>query len=110
MDIRYRNYNNMNTQATCPDYLRLDRIEDKIDRISDLIIAIARTEEKVNNLAENNRQHDDSIDEIEDRIVVLEKLVGLNTRTVNSVHKLVWVITTAIITGFLAYIVAWPPV
>jgi hypothetical protein len=89
------------------DHRRLDRIEEKIDKVADLLIAFARTEEKVIGLEEDKRIVLRSIDEIEDRIVALEKCVGLNTRTVDSVHKLVWVIMTSVITGFLAYIVSW---
>jgi len=48
-------------------------------------------------------------DEIEDRIVAVEKCVGLNTRTVDSMHKVVWLILSAIITAFVAYILTWTP-
>jgi len=98
----------MDNTSACPDYRRLDRIEEKIDKVADLLISFARTEEKVIGLEEDKREVMKSIDEIEDRIVALEKCVGLNTRTVDSVHKLVWVIMTAVITGFLTYLLAWP--
>ena len=99
----------MTNSGTCPDYRRLDRIEEKIDKVADLLITFARTEEKVIGLEEDKRDVMKSIDEIEDRIVALEKCVGLNTRTVDSVHKLIWVAMTAIITAVLTYILAWSP-
>jgi hypothetical protein len=99
----------MDNNGVCPDHRRLDRIEEKIDKVADLLIAFARTEEKVMGLEEDKRDVMKSIDEIEDRIVALEKCVGLNTRTVDSVHKLVWVIMSAVITGVLAYIIAMAP-
>ena len=95
--------------GVCPDHRRLDRIEEKIDKVADLLIAFARTEEKVMGLEEDKRDVMKSIDEIEHRIVALEKCVGLNTRTVDSVHKLVWVISTAVLTAFVAYMLSWSP-
>jgi hypothetical protein len=96
-----------NSYHQTSDYRRLDRIEEKIDRVAELLISFARTEEKVIGLEEDKRDVMKSIDDIENRIVALEKCVGLNTRTVDSVHKLVWVIMTAVITAFLAYILTW---
>lgn len=88
---------------------RLNRIEEKIDKLADLVILIARAEERLIGLEADKLQTRMSIDEIEDRIVVLEKGVGLNTRTVDSMHKVVWVILSAIITAFVAYILSWSP-
>ena len=94
----------------CPDYKRLDRIELKLDKVAELLIAFARTEEKVIGLEDDKKEIMKSVDDIEHRIVALEQLVGLNTRTVDSVHKVVWVIMTAVLTAFVAYILSWPPV
>jgi|LWDU01.1.fsa_nt_gi hypothetical protein len=88
---------------------RLDRIEEKIDKVADLLIAFARTEEKVLALEEDKRDNHRVIEEIEDKIVALEICVGLNTRTVESVHKVVWVIMTTLLTAFVAYILTWSP-
>ena len=94
----------------CPDYKRLDRIELKLDKVAELLIAFARTEEKVIGLEDDKKEIMKSVDDIEHRIVALEQLVGLNTRTVDSVHKVVWVIMTAVLTAFVAYILSWTPV
>lgn len=93
----------------CPDYKRLDRIELKLDKVAELLIAFARTEEKVIGLEDDKKEIMKSVDDIEHRIVALEQLVGLNTRTVDSVHKVVWVIMTAVLTAFVAYILSWTP-
>jgi hypothetical protein len=94
----------------CPDFKRLDRIELKLDKVAELLIAFARTEEKVIGLEDDKKEIMKSVDDIEHRIVALEQLVGLNTRTVDSVHKVVWVIMTAVLTAFVAYILSWTPV
>ena len=93
----------------CPDFKRLDRIELKLDKVAELLIAFARTEEKVIGLEDDKKEIMKSVDDIEHRIVALEQLVGLNTRTVDSVHKVVWVIMTAVLTAFVAYILSWTP-
>lgn len=87
-----------------PDNRRLDRIEEKIDKLADLVILIARAEERLIGLEEDKRVVYSSIDEIEDRIVRLEKCVGLNTRTVESMHKVVWIILSAMITAIGAFV------
>jgi low affinity Fe/Cu permease len=96
-------------QNECPDFKRLDRIELKLDKVAELLIAFARTEEKVIGLEDDKKEMMKSVDDIEHRIVALEQLVGLNTRTVDSVHKVVWVIMTAVLTAFVAYILSWTP-
>jgi low affinity Fe/Cu permease len=96
-------------QNECPDFKRLDRIELKLDKVAELLIAFARTEEKVIGLEDDKKEMMRSVDDIEHRIVALEQLVGLNTRTVDSVHKVVWVIMTAVLTAFVAYILSWTP-
>jgi uncharacterized coiled-coil protein SlyX len=88
---------------------RLNRIEEKIDKLADLVILIARAEERLIGLEADKLITHASIDEIEDRIVAVEKCVGLNTRTVDSMHKVVWIMLSAIITAFVAYILSWSP-
>jgi len=84
------------------DEKRLDRIEQKIDRLADAITAIARVEEKM--LASNNR-----VDALEIRVVRTEKdlndiaiLARKNSGVVRFIDKIFWVVF-----GTVAGVVAW---
>jgi len=84
------------------DEKRLDRIEEKIDKLADAITAIARVEEKM--LASNNR-----VDALEIRVVRTEKdlndiaiLARKNSGVVRFIDKIFWVVF-----GTVAGVVAW---
>jgi len=77
---------------------RFDRIEDKIDKLSDAMISLARTEEKImamesdkNNMIERMNRHSEKIDELNDK-------VNENSRTTANINKIVWLIVAAVIT------------
>lgn len=84
--------------------LRLDRIEQKIDQMSDAIIALARAEEKIITLTDFGKQQGEQILTLINRVDRLENLVRQNAQTVQVINKLFWIITTAAaaaITGML---------
>tara|TARA_B100001093_G_scaffold516985_1_gene597181 strand:+ start:829 stop:1128 length:300 start_codon:yes stop_codon:yes gene_type:complete len=83
---------------------RLDRIEEKIDKMSDAIISLARAEEKIATMAEFGKQQGEQILALINRVDRIEILVRQNAHTVNIINKLFWiVIATAAtaITGML---------
>lgn len=83
---------------------RLDRIEEKIDRMSDAIISLARAEEKIATMAEFGKQQGEQILTLINRVDRLEILVRENHATVNIINKLFWIVIAAsatAITGML---------
>jgi hypothetical protein len=71
---------------------RFDRLETKIDKLSDAMVSLARTEEKIMamesdraNIIERLNRHSEKIDELND-------LVLDNSRTVNNINKLFWIV------------------
>jgi len=83
---------------------RLDRIEEKIDRMSEAIIALARAEEKISNLTEISRQQAELLVAMETRIDHVESIVQSNTSMVNIINKIFWIILSAAavsVTGML---------
>lgn len=75
---------------------RLDRIEQKIDKLSEAMISLARAEEKLmaievdrHNIIERLNRHSEKIDELND-------LVRDNTRTINNINKVFWLVLAAI--------------
>jgi ribosome-binding ATPase YchF (GTP1/OBG family) len=83
---------------------RLDRIEQKIDQMSEAIIALARAEEKIITLAEIGKQQGAQILTLINRVDTLETLVRQNAGTVSVINKLFWIVIAAAataITGML---------
>jgi S-adenosylmethionine hydrolase len=71
---------------------RLDRIEEKIDRMSDVIISLARAEERIATMAEFGKQQGEQILTLINRVDRLEILVRDNASTVNVINKLFWIV------------------
>lgn len=78
---------------------RLDRIEQKIDQMSEAIIALARAEEKISTLTEFGKQQGEQILTLINRVDRLEELVRTNAATVNIINKIFWVVIAAAATG-----------
>ena len=84
--------------------LRLDRIEEKIDRMSEAIIALARAEEKIQTLTSFSKQQSEQIVLLINRIDKVENIVINNANTINIINKIFWIVMAAAattITGML---------
>ena len=80
---------------------RFDRIEKKIDKLSDAMVSLARTEEKIMameaeraNVIERLNRHSEKIDSLNDK-------VNDNTRVIANITKVTWIVAGSIIAGFL---------
>ena len=74
---------------------RLDRIEQKIDKLADALIQIARFEEK---LEAYNVYREDSwnrMNKFSEKLDAIEKKVDENAHTVQVINKLFWVAIVA---------------
>ena len=83
---------------------RLDRIEEKIDRMSEAIISLARAEEKIITLTSFSKQQSEQIQNVINKVEALEKRVEANASTVNIINKMFWIVMAAAataITGML---------
>ena len=78
---------------------RLDRIEQKIDQMSEAIIALARAEEKISTLTSFGKQQSAQLLTLINRVDKLEELVRANAATVNIINKIFWVVIAAAATG-----------
>ena len=74
---------------------RLDRIEEKIDRMAEAIIALARAEEKIEALTRSFVDQNLVIANLAQRIDDVEGIVQANTSTVNIINKIFWIIISA---------------
>jgi len=83
---------------------RLDRIEEKLDKLADAVISIARAEEKIVTLTSFSKQQSELIQLLAIRIDKLESAVQQNGSTISIINKMFWiVISTAAmaVTGML---------
>jgi len=81
---------------------RLNRIEQKIDKLSEAITLIARVEEKL--LANNARvdRLEFRADEQESDIDNLKEIVGYNSQSVKIAERFVWILVSAVV-GLVMY-------
>ena len=81
---------------------RLDRIEEKIDKLVEAIISIARAEEKIITLSSFSKQQGRQIQDLINRIKELEVSVATNTNTVRLVNRTFWLVMSSAITAIVA--------
>ena len=84
---------------------RLDRIEEKIDKMADAIIALARAEEKITNLDETTRIILKRMVAQEERLRHVEQQQYDAEGTLKTVKSIAWTFISAIITGLGAALV-----
>ena len=89
---------------------RLDRIESKIDKMSDAIVSIARAEEKIATLTSFSKQQSEMIQHMTIRLDRLEAAVQANASTVNIINKIFWIIIAAAATAVTGMIFMGYPI
>jgi len=75
---------------------RLDRIEVKIDKLSDAMISLARAEEKLIAIEQNNHSNFERLNRFSAKLDDIEKKVDDNARTVQIINRLFWIVAVAI--------------
>ena len=83
---------------------RLDRIEEKIDKLADAVVSIARAEEKLSGLEQLNVEQHRKLTDIEDRLRVVETKVHDVETSMGVLNKVIWIALTALITGSVAMV------
>jgi len=78
---------------------RLDRIEEKIDKMADAIIALARAEEKISNLDETTRIILKRMVAQEERLRHVEQQQADAEGTLKTIKSIAWTFISAIITA-----------
>jgi hypothetical protein len=79
---------------------RMDRIETKIDKLSEVLVHMARVEEKLINQEEDHKILRKDIYTIYDKLAEMEKVVQKNQITVNIINRISWIIITGVVGGF----------
>ena len=71
---------------------RLDRIEDKIDKLSDAIVSLARVEEKIASMEAQLVNGHDRMNKHGIKLDAIESQVQSNAQTVSVIHKVFWIV------------------
>ena len=74
---------------------RLDRIEEKIDKLADAMISLARAEEKIASIANQQANQTERLNRLSEKIDDIAARAADNTRTVQLINKLFWVVIAA---------------
>lgn len=74
---------------------RLEKIEQKIDRLADAVVSIARIEERVATVLKQNDRFFIRMDKMEERVDAVENNSNLNTRSFSFVERFLWICISA---------------
>ena len=83
---------------------RLDRIEEKIDKLAEAMVSLARAEEKIGSLQQDHQQTFDRMNRFSVKLDEIQRKVDSNAKTVDFIHKLFWVCIVTIVTGVASQI------
>ena len=75
---------------------RLDRIEEKLDRMGDVLVSLARFEEKMDAYNEYRERSWERMNKFSEKLDHIDKTVEDNARTVHTINKLFWIALVAI--------------
>ena len=80
---------------------RLDRIEEKIDKLSDAMVSLARTEEKILQMEHSNRNTYERMNRFSEKLDRVERTVNDNSHTVKIISNLSYILIAAVIGGMI---------
>jgi tetrahydromethanopterin S-methyltransferase subunit G len=84
---------------------RLDRIEQKIDKLAEAIVSIARAEEKLVMLENDKKFLMQRMIELDERVDAVEKKTDDNAATISVIQRITWIaISTAVAAAVGAYL------
>ena len=88
------------------DQSRLDRIENKIDKLSDTVVALARAEEKLVSLEMDRKEIYETLENHEQRLDKHAERLNAGAVTLNTINKLFWILVAAAAAGIVGLWVA----
>lgn len=83
--------------ATETQSKRLDRIEEKIDKLADAMVSLARTEEKILAMEQNHRNQYERMNRFSEKLDNIERKVNENAHIVNIISKIAYITSASVI-------------
>ena len=84
---------------------RLEIIEEKIDKIGDILVEIARTDIRINSIERYVERKESHCESREKRIREVELLCSQNTQSLKNIIKLGYIIITAVVGNIIFAII-----
>jgi predicted nucleic acid-binding Zn-ribbon protein len=82
---------------------RLDRIEEKIDKLADAMISLARAEEKILALQGDHENMRDRLNKLSVKLDEIQQSVDKNAHTVSIINKVVYAAMVAAVGAYVAH-------
>ena len=76
---------------------RLDRIEQKLDKLADAMVSLARTEEKILSMEKQSQNNFARMNKFSEKLDAVENKVNDNARTVELINKVAYIVVVAVI-------------
>ena len=83
---------------------RLDRIEEKLDKMGEVLVALARFEEKMDAYNEYRERSWERMNKFSEKLDKIEVTVADNARTIGVINKLFWIAIVAAVGAIAAQI------
>lgn len=74
---------------------RLDRIEDKLDRVAEAVISLARMEERMITLFKRMDHYDVEQNKVRNKVDLIEKNLSSHGVTIKAIERIFWICITA---------------
>lgn len=84
---------------------RLNRIEEKVDKLAETMVSLARAEEKIGSLMDDHQKMYERLNRFSQKLDEIEKKVDDNHRTVCVINKLFWITIVAVTGSIVAHFV-----
>lgn len=88
--------------ATKAEEQRLDRIEQKIDKLAECMVALARAEEKLTNLEGDTKLLNDRLNSQSQKIDVVEVKIDETQVTVRVINRIFWIFVSTVMAAAAA--------
>lgn len=82
---------------------RLARIEDKLDKVSDAIVALARVEEKIADLETRREEGHERLNKISTKVDNIDSGVITMRERVNVLTKICWLVGAGVLSSLFAH-------
>ena len=70
---------------------RLERVEEKLDKLAEAVVSIARIEERVNTVLKHHDRFFNRLDRLEARVETVENKSMLNRNAISIAERFIWV-------------------
>lgn len=87
------------------DEKRLDRIEEKIDKLSEAMVLIARTDEKLVAMEQKYGAQYERMNRFSTKLDDIERQVILNAQVTRNISNLFWILVTTIVGGVVTTLI-----